>query len=488
MQRFRPALQTAFDSALAHLENLDNASVAATVDRDVLRARLGQRLNDKSLPAEQVISELASGVEGGLIGFASGRFFGWVVGGSLPAALAADWLTAAWDQNAVLYASGPAAAVVEEIAGEWLKQVLDLPRPASFAFVSGCQMAHLTCLAAARHALLEKLGWDVEQHGLFGAPRIRILASAAAHGSIERALRLLGMGAAHLTCLPADGLGRMETGALEEALQQDAASPSIVVLQAGDINTGAFDDFATLIPVAKRRGAWVHIDGAFGLWAAASPRYKYLLNGAEQADSWATDGHKWLNVPFDCGFAFVAHPDAHRAAMSHTASYLTFDSAARDETHWVPEWSRRARGFPTYAALRQLGRHGVADLIERCCAHARSLVSRIGSLPGAEIMSEPIINQGLVRFLDPDPHASESDHSRRTDHVIAAIQATGEAFFTGSNWNGHRVMRVSVCNWQTSDDDVNRAVAAAAQALTQLGPPALEASGKTAPDPISHSG
>lgn len=463
MQGFRPALQTAFEAALAHLENLDKTPVAATVDLATLRERLGKRLADEGLPPDQVVAELAADVQDGIIGFAGGRFFGWVVGGSLPAALAADWLTSAWDQNAVLYASGPAASVVEETAGAWLKEILGLPHQASFAFVSGCQMAHLTCLASARHALLEKHGWDVEERGLYGAPRIRILASTQRHGSIERALRLLGLGREHLTTLD-----RMQPDVLKSALQDAPASRAIVVLQAGDINTGACDDFAALIPVAKSHNAWVHVDGAFGLWAAASPRYKHLVKGVEQADSWATDGHKWLNVPFDSGYAFVAHPDAHRAAMSHSASYLTFDATARDATHWVPEWSRRARGFSTYAALRELGRNGVASLVERCCTHANSLVTRIGELPGVEMLCEPVINQGLVRFLHPKPGASESDHARGTDRLIAAIQATGEAFFTGSDWNGRRVMRISVCNWQTSDDDVDRAVAAVATALARF--------------------
>ena len=425
-------------------------------------------MTDEGVLAEQVVDELIADVEGGILGFAGGRFFGWVVGGSLPAALAADWLTAAWDQNAVLYASGPAAAVVEEVAGAWLKEILRLPQHASFAFVSGCQMAHLTCLGAARHALLKQRGWDVEELGLYGAPRIRILAGRAAHGSIMRAVRMLGMGRAQIALIPTDRLGRMRAYELEKQLEADQASPTIVVMQAGEINTGGFDDFDVLIPMAKKRGAWVHVDGAFGLWAAASPQYNQFTKGVEHADSWATDGHKWLNVPFDCGYAFVAHPDAHRAAMSHQASYLSFDDAARDATHWVPEWSRRARGFPTYAALRQLGREGIANLVERCCAHARSLVTRIGQLPGVEVLCEPTINQGLLRFLDPKPDAVEPDHGRRTDQVIAAILATGEALFSGSDWNGHRVMRVSVCNWQTSDPDVERAVAAVAQVLEHL--------------------
>jgi glutamate/tyrosine decarboxylase-like PLP-dependent enzyme len=476
--QFLKTLAAAFDGAVEHLGGLGRSSVAATVDRQTLSQRLRRPLTAAGVPPKQVVAELVNDVEGGILGFAGGRFFGWVVGGSLPAALAADWLTAAWDQNAVLYASGPAAAIVEEVVGEWLKDVLGLPAMASFALVSGCQMAHATCLAAARHSLLAKRGWDVEQQGLFGAPKIRILANNQRHGSIERAVRLLGIGLSQIDDLATDRQGRLQKDALEEALRKDADAPTIVLLQAGDINTGAFDQFEELIPLARRYGAWVHVDGAFGLWAAASPRYRNLTRGVEAADSWATDGHKWLNVPFDCGYAVVAEPEAHRAAMSHRATYLTHadDSEARDQFDWNPEWSRRARGFPSYAAFRQLGRDGVASLVEGCCQHARSLVTGIGSLPGVEVLSEPVINQGLLRFVDPKPGARDRDHDRRTEEVIAAIAAGGEALFTGSTWNGIRVMRVSVCNWQTTERDVQRAIAAVASVLDHMQAGALQGS------------
>ena len=397
MTDFRSSLQLALSASLRHLESLDAAPVDATASLHDLRARLGKPLAQAGVAPAEVVEELVRDVEGGLIGSAGGRFFGWVVGGAVPSSLAADWLAAAWDQNAGLYAAGPAAAVAEEVAGGWLKDILGLPASASFAFVTGCQMAHTTCLAAARHAVLARRGWDVEQAGLCGAPPIRVVTSAERHGTIDRALRLLGLGRACVVDLPADEMGRLTPGALERALDD---GPTIVLLQAGDLNIGAYDPFAELIPIAHGRGAWVHVDGAFGLWANASPRFRHLLRGVEAADSWATDGHKWLNVPYDSGFAFVADPVAHRAAMSYRASYLTYDQAARDQLDWTPEWSRRARGFATYCALRELGRDGVAALIDRCCDHARAIVRGIGALPGAEVVWDPQINQGLVAFGD----------------------------------------------------------------------------------------
>jgi glutamate/tyrosine decarboxylase-like PLP-dependent enzyme len=463
MRETRAALEAAARHALNHIESLRDAPVAATVDHATLRRRLSRPLADESVPAARVIDDLVADVEGGIIGSAGGRFFAWVMGGALPSAVAADWLTAAWDQNAAMCSSGPAAAVIEEIAGEWLKLILGLPERSSFAFVTGCQMAHVTCLSAARHFLLAQRDWDVGEQGLAGAPAIRIL-SGDQHGSIDRAVRLLGLGTASIERLRTDSDGRIPVEALATALEKRPAAPTIVLLQAGEINTGAYDSFATLIPLARQYHAWVHVDGAFGLWAAASPRFRHLVEGVELADSWATDGHKWLNLPFDSGYAFVAHPEAHRASMSIRAAYLTPDQTVRDQIDWNPDWSRRARGFSTYAALRELGRDGVAALIERCCDHARVIVAGIGCLPGAEVLWEPVINQGLVRFLDP--HGQ--DHDRRTDEVIAAIVKTGEAFFSGTTWRGMRAMRVSVCNWRTSDEDVRRTIDAVARACSSI--------------------
>jgi glutamate/tyrosine decarboxylase-like PLP-dependent enzyme len=467
---FKPALERALAHALGRLASEENRPVGATADLEELRERFERPLPQSGTDPAQVIDDLVRDVEGGIIGSTGGRFFGWVIGGTLPAALAADWLVSAWDQNAAIHACGPAEAVIEEVAGCWLKELFGLPQTASFAFVTGTQMAHLTCLGAARHRLLDRAGWDVEEQGFAGAPAIRIITSSERHGSVERAIRILGFGKRAVTSLPCNDLGQLEPSALERALESGGRQPAIVLLQGGDLNIGAFDPFADLIPIARRHGAWVHVDGAFGLWAAASPKHRHLLHGVELADSWTNDGHKWLNTPFDCGYAFVADAAAHRGAFSHRASYTTFVDGARDQIDWNPEWSRRGRGVPTYAALRQLGRAGIADLVERTCAHAHALTTRIGRLPGAQMLWEPTINQGLVRFLDPRPDATDEDHDRRTDETISRIVATGEAFFGGTTWRRMRCMRVSVCNWQTSEADVDRAVSAVRRVLGNLSP------------------
>ena len=464
---YRAPLERAASHAVAFLDALDTAPVSATATLAELRERLGKPLTDHGIDATRVIDELAADVEGGLIGSASGRFFAWVIGGSMPVALAADWLTSAWDQNAGIYACSPAAGVIEEVCGGYLKDLLGLPSSASFAFVTGTQMAHVISLAAARHALLSRRGWDVEQRGLTSAPALRVLVGAERHGTVDRAVRLLGIGSDNIRPLPIDDRGGMRVDALRDALAEDTDRPTIVVLQAGELNTGAFDRFSELIPVAHEHGAWVHIDGAFGLWAAASPAHRQLLNGAARADSWSTDGHKWLNVPYDSGFAFVADASAHFASMTHRSSYMMHEGDARDEVDFNPEWSRRARGIATYAALRHLGRAGVAELVDRACRHASTLARRIGELPGAELISRPIINQGLVRFCDERPEASDADHDAKTDRVIEQILADGEAFFGGVTFRGRRCMRISVSNWQTSEDDIERTVAAVARAIAE---------------------
>jgi glutamate/tyrosine decarboxylase-like PLP-dependent enzyme len=461
------ALARAFTHALAHLEALNVAPVASRTSLGDLRRALDRGLPESGAPPAQVIDDLVADTAGGLLGSQSGRFFAWVIGGGLPSAMAADWLTTVWDQNAGIHACAPAASVVEEIAGGWLKAFFNLPAEASFAFVTGTQMAHVTCLAAARHAVLAARGWDIGRQGLFGAPRIRILASAERHGSVDRAVRLLGFGSEAIEPLAVDEAGRVQPSVLAAALAA-SRDPAIVVLQAGELNLAAFDPFEELAPIARAAGAWVHVDGAFGLWAKLSPAHQGLVKGIELCDSWTTDGHKYLNVPYDSGFAFVRDAAAHRAAMTLSASYLPPGDGARDAIDWNPEFSRRARAFPVYAAIRELGRSGLIALIARTCRHAEALATRLAGLPGAERMGVSGFNQALVRFCSPSVDASEADHDRRTDDVIAAVNRSGEAMFGGVAWRGKRAMRISVCNWRTSDADVDRAVSAVREALARL--------------------
>ncbi len=401
-------------------------------------------------------------MQDGLLGSAGGRFFAWVIGGGTEAALAADWLVSAWDQNAALYACSPAAAVVEQQAGEWLKELFDLPRDASFAFTTGCQLAHMTSLAAARHAVLERSGWNVEQSGLAGAPAIKVIVNDQKHGSIRQSVNFLGLGQASLVEVATVGSGRMTLEGLRAALESHDG-PKIVVMNAADLNIGTFDEYEKLIPLAREHGAWVHIDGAFGLFARVSDTYRSLTAGVELADSWATDGHKWLNVPFDCGIVIMRDKAAHKASMTISAPYVASSDTARDQIDWNPEWSRRARGGPVYAALREMGRKGVADMVDRCCSYCAAIVDGIGELPGAEIVSKPILNQGLLRFRREGMDADEAD--AYTIDVMQGINSTGEAFFSDTLWQGRRAMRVSVVNWRTSEDDVKRAIEAAGHVL-----------------------
>jgi aromatic-L-amino-acid decarboxylase len=463
MQNYE-AMDLAVLAAKNWLDGLCDRPVTATTNLETLRQRLGLRLDNKGRPAKDVIEHLIESTRGGFHGSAGGRFFAWVIGGSVPSALAADWLTSTWDQNAALYACGPAASVIEEIAGEWIKELLHLPKDSSFAFTTGCQLAHFTCLASARAAVLKRAGWNINEDGLFGAPAIRLLTSEHRHASVDRAVRYLGFGNKSLQSLTADQNGRIALKTLKTALQE-SNQPTILVLGAADVNIAAFDPFEELIPAAKAAGAWVHIDGAFGLFARASEKFRHFTKGIELADSWATDGHKWLNVPFDCGIAVIRDRPSHRESMTISASYIAAESQARDQIDWTPEWSRRARGIPVYAALRELGKDGVADLIERTCRHCRTIVTEIGKLPGVQMLWEPQLNQGLLRFLDQRPSATDADHDAKTDTIVSAINADGEAFFSPTTWQGKRAMRVSVVNWRTSDEDVKRTVAAVKRIL-----------------------
>jgi glutamate/tyrosine decarboxylase-like PLP-dependent enzyme len=458
------ALSRAAQHAFAWLDGLETRSVATTATLDEMRARLARPLADRGVPATEVIDDLVADTEGGILGSQSGRFFGWVIGGSLPAAMAADWLTTAWDQNAGIHACGPAASVVEEVAAGWLCDLFEMPAGTSVGFVTGTQMAHATCLAAARHAVLHARGWEVERQGLAGSPPIRILANADRHGSVDRAVRFIGLGSDNIVALATGEDGRVAPETLGAALS-GSSQPTIVVLQAGELNRAAFDPFEDLAPLARAAGAWTHVDGAFGLWAKTSPRHRELARGLDLCDSWTTDAHKYLNVPYDSGLAFVRDAGAHRAAMTLSTSYLPAGGAARDQIDWNPEFSRRARGFAIYAALRELGREGVAALVDRTSAHAQAIVAGIAALPGAERVASSGLNQGLVRFLSSSAGAGEDDHDRRTDQVIAAVNASGEAFFGGVTWKGRRCMRVSACNWRTTEADVARTIAAVRAAL-----------------------
>ncbi len=446
--------------ALAFLDSLETRRIAPAATPAELRARFAEALPEQSSDPGAVIDALARDAEDGLLGSASGRFFGWVIGGTLPVAIAAEWLTAAWDQNCAAYALSPAEAVVEEVCGAWLKQLLGLPETASFAFVTGCQMAHVTALAAARHALLERHGIDVERTGLAGAPPIRVLLSENRHETLLRAVRLLGMGTDSITPIACEPGGAMRMDALADALREHAQGPLILCLQAGDLNTGSYDAFAPACEMAHAHGAWVHVDGAFGLWAAVSPRLHHLLRGVGQADSWATDGHKWLNLPQDIGFAFVADRAAHHASFGQATAYGVLVEDTRRQINWNPEWSRRARGFPVYAAIRALGRAGITEIVERCCDRATALVEGMAAMPGVEVLARPIINPGLVRFL-----ADDGNHDARTEAVIRRVQESGTAWFGPTTWHGMRAMRISVCNWRTSEEDVRRTLKAIREAM-----------------------
>jgi glutamate/tyrosine decarboxylase-like PLP-dependent enzyme len=447
----RQLLKHTADIAADFYESLETRPVFPRVTLEDLRAALGGPLPAEPTAPDTVTSHLAAAADPGIVAQPGGRYFGFVIGGSVPAALAADWLTSAWDQNAGLYVAGPSAAVVEEVAGAWLKELFGLPAGASHAFVTGGQMANTTALAAARHHVLALAGWDVERNGLQAAPRIRVVVGAKRHGTIDRSLRFLGLGAA-TDVVPADEQGRMRADQLRLT---DA--PTIVCAQAGEVNTGAFDPIEAIADsCAAAPNAWLHIDGAFGLWAAVSDRLRHLVAGVARADSWATDAHKWLNVPYDCGIMFCAHPKSHAGAISARAAYLQFDDrGGRDAFDWTPESSRRARAFTVYAAIRSLGRAGIATMVERCCAHARRAAAGLTDL-GADVINDVVINQVLFRFASDD----------MTDRVLARVQENGEAWMGGTLWNDRRAIRLSVSNWQTSDTDIDRTLAAFRAALT----------------------
>ncbi len=454
----RKVLERVLDEATGFLDGLHDRRVAARTDVDGVAKALRRRpLPDEGADPLEVVEELIAGAEPGVVAMPSGRFFGWVIGGVLPATLAADWLTSTWDQNAGLLASSPAAAGAEWVASEWLLDLLGLPADSAVGFVTGAMIANFTCLAAARHEVLRRAGWNVEQDGLSGAPEVTVIVGEERHETVDVALRFLGLGEARSVVVPADDQGRIRLDALEDALTESGNSPVIVCLQAGNVHSGAFDPIAAAVDLAHRHKAWVHIDGAFGLWAAASAAYRPLLAGAERADSWATDAHKTLNVPYDSGIAIVANAQALYAAMGVHAAYLIQDERP-DPFSTVPEFSRRARGFTVWAALRSLGRHGVAEMVERFCAHARRFAAGLSQLDGVHVVNDVVFTQVCVSF--------GSDEMTR--EVAARLLRDGTAWMTPSTWHGRAVLRISVSNWRTTDENIDRTLGAVRRVLADV--------------------
>jgi len=452
------ALERAYRHAKVWLDSVGERPVAPSASADALLASFGGPLPDGGVSPREVVDVLAETAEPGLMAIGSGRFFGWVMGGVLPAALAADWLVSAWDQNAAMRYATPACAAAEEAAATWLLDLLGLPPDASVGFVTGGTMANFSCLAAARTAVLARAGWDVARDGLTGAPRVRVLVGAERHGSVDVSLRYLGLGAPQE--IGADDEGRIRVDALERALRDPAlGSLTIVCLQAGNLHSGAFDPMRSAIDVARRHGAWVHVDGAFGLWAAAAPSLRALTDGIAGADSWATDAHKTLNVPYDCGVAVVADPVAMHDALGMRASYvIADDTGPGDPFERVPEQSRRARGVPVWAALRSLGRSGVAELVEGLARRARSMADGLSAIDGATVLNDVVYTQVCVAFGDDET----------TRAVTERVIADSTAWMSGSRWRDRRVLRVSVSNWSTDDEDVRRSVAAVARAAAAV--------------------
>jgi glutamate/tyrosine decarboxylase-like PLP-dependent enzyme len=437
-------LKTTADRAIKYLQSLDARKVAPSAEALANLRRFNEPLQEEPVEPERVIEALDELGSPATMGIAGRRFFGFVIGGSLPATLAANWLASAWDQNTGLYHITPGTAYIEAVALKWLLDVLQLPAESGGAFVTGATVANFTALAAARHAVLERAGWNVEADGLVGAPAITVIVGEEAHPTLFKSLGLLGLGRSRVVKVPADGQGRMHVEALPRI-----SGPTIVCAQAGNVNTGAFDPIEQICRIAHDSGAWVHVDGAFGLWASAAPSRAYLTKGIQNADSWATDAHKYLNVPYDCGLAFVRNAHALRAAMAITAEYLPTESPERNPSDYTPELSRRARGVEVWAALRSLGRKGLAEMIERTCRHARRFAEGLSAV-GFQILNEVVLNQVLVSFGDAE----------KTNRVIAGIQADGSCWCGGTVWQGKTAMRISVSSWATTEEDVEKSLEA----------------------------
>lgn len=431
------------ERAIHYGQELNNRSVAPTNEAILRLKEFDTSLQVEPIEPGEVIKVLEEIGSPATVATTGGRYFGFVTGGQLPAAHAASWLADTWDQCAAMRVSTPIAIALEEVAMRWMLELLNLPPGCGASFVTGATMANFTGLAAARHSILQKAGWNVEEAGLFGAPEISVIVGEESHASIYKALGFLGLGRKRVITVPADSQGRIRADALPELTDR-----TIVCLQAGNVNTGAFDPAAEICRAARRAGAWVHVDGAFGLWAAASPKLAHLANGLENADSWTVDAHKWLNVTYDSGVAFVREPEHLRGAMSVTAAYLSHDHA-REPLDYTPENSRRARGIPIWAALRSLGKRGVSDLVERTCRYAKRFAEGLDAA-GFQILNEVVINQVLVSFGDAET----------TKKIIAAVQADGTCWCGGTVWQGQTAMRISVSSWATTEEDVERSLAA----------------------------
>jgi glutamate/tyrosine decarboxylase-like PLP-dependent enzyme len=456
---YERVLEVAGERARRYLTELPERPVREEATVDELRAALDRKLPEEGEDPATVVDELAEAAEPGLIALGNPRYFGFVIGGTLPAALGAEWLTTAWDQIASLYVCGPSASVAEEVSGRWVLELLGLPASAGFGLTTGGTMANFSGIAAGRRAVLGRQGWDVEAKGLNGAPPVRVLIGEHAHATIFVALRLLGLGDENAIHIQADDAGRMDPEALAAELER-GEGPAIVCAQAGEVNTGCFDPFPAIAEICEQHDAWLHVDGAVGLWAASSRKFDSLTEGLERADSWSTDAHKWLNVPYDCGFIAVKDPDHLRGAMGIAAPYLTAAEDARDSYQYVPESSRRARGFPLYAAMRSLGRKGVADLVERTSALARLMAAEVGEDPALEVINEVVINQVLVAVVG-------DESGELTTDAVQRIQRDGTCWLAGTTWRGRPAIRISVCNWQTSEDDIRRSAAAIREAVLE---------------------
>jgi glutamate/tyrosine decarboxylase-like PLP-dependent enzyme len=452
MDEHRAALDQAHRHALDWLASLDTRPIPARASAADVVGALGHELPEEGAPAADVVDLLARACEPGLNAMPSGRFFGFVIGGSHPAALATDWLVSAWDQNSGLRMLTPAHTAVEDLASAWLLDLLGLPDGSAVGFVTGGTMANFTCLLAARDAVLRRAGWDVATEGLQGGPPMRVLVGAERHATVDLTLRYLGLGVAEPVA--ADAQGRIVPEALAAALAAGDDGPTIVCLQAGNIHSGAFDPLEESISVAHEHGAWVHVDGAFGLWAAATPSYSPLVAGLGEADSWGTDAHKTLNVPYDSGLAIVRDAAAMRAALGMHADYLIHD-AAGDPFDKTPELSRRGRAFPVWAVLRALGRTGVAAMVERLAGHAAAFARGMEEVPGATVLNDVVFTQVCVAFED----------DARTQEVVRRLLADGETWMSGSRWHGRSVLRIAVSNWSTTDEDVARSLAAVRRAV-----------------------